>query len=425
MPSRPGSAHRVGPGTRIRERRLAQGRAQADLAREAGISPAYLNLIEHDRRQPPAALLARLAEVLGVRREELESGREEALIADLRAAAAAVALGGEAELPAASPSGSAVEISRVAEFAARFPGWAGALAQAHARAEALDARLIALSERMTQDPYLSTTLHEVLSAITSLRATASILVQDEEMAPEWRGRFYGNLDQDSQRLASTAQALVAYLDSFESESRPLTPLAEFEEWEARGRPQDGLVSDAAMVLAQEWSDQDARDSALLPDAELAPMLNEISDPVRMSEVTGQSVALILRRWAALVPEAGLMICDASGALIRRRVGLGMSLPREGNGCALLPLYAALGAPGSCLSHVIETVEATRWRCFSYGERLQPEGSGGPVLARATMLVFPEQSDMPDDKVIAVGPACRICPRASCAGRREPSVILSV
>ena len=36
-------------GTRIRERRLALSRRQADVARAAGISPAYLNLIEHNR----------------------------------------------------------------------------------------------------------------------------------------------------------------------------------------------------------------------------------------------------------------------------------------------------------------------------------------------------------------------------------------
>ena len=38
-------------GTRVRERRLRIGMKQADLARAAGISPAYLNLIEHNRRR--------------------------------------------------------------------------------------------------------------------------------------------------------------------------------------------------------------------------------------------------------------------------------------------------------------------------------------------------------------------------------------
>ena len=75
-------------GTRIRERRLALSRRQADVARAAGISPAYLNLIEHNRRPVGADLVQRLAEVLQVPSEDLAEGREEARIAALRDAAA-------------------------------------------------------------------------------------------------------------------------------------------------------------------------------------------------------------------------------------------------------------------------------------------------------------------------------------------------
>jgi DNA-binding XRE family transcriptional regulator len=38
-------------GSRIRERREMAGLKQADLARRAGISASYLNLIEHNRRR--------------------------------------------------------------------------------------------------------------------------------------------------------------------------------------------------------------------------------------------------------------------------------------------------------------------------------------------------------------------------------------
>ena len=38
-------------GSRIRERRLALGLRQADVALRAGISGSYLNLIEHNRRR--------------------------------------------------------------------------------------------------------------------------------------------------------------------------------------------------------------------------------------------------------------------------------------------------------------------------------------------------------------------------------------
>ncbi|HAW46979.1 MAG TPA: transcriptional regulator, partial [Roseovarius sp.] len=38
-------------GTRIRERRVLAGIRQTDLAKRVGISPSYLNLIEHNRRR--------------------------------------------------------------------------------------------------------------------------------------------------------------------------------------------------------------------------------------------------------------------------------------------------------------------------------------------------------------------------------------
>jgi len=61
----PARAATVLTGTRIRERRLAMARRQADIARAVGISPAYLNLIEHNRRPVGADLIARLAPYRG------------------------------------------------------------------------------------------------------------------------------------------------------------------------------------------------------------------------------------------------------------------------------------------------------------------------------------------------------------------------
>jgi transcriptional regulator with XRE-family HTH domain len=52
-------------GTRIRERRILIGMRQAELARAAGISASYLNLIEHNRRRVGEDVLAALARALG------------------------------------------------------------------------------------------------------------------------------------------------------------------------------------------------------------------------------------------------------------------------------------------------------------------------------------------------------------------------
>ena len=70
-------------GSRIRERRVINGLKQSDLAKRAGISASYLNLIEHNRRRIGGKTLNKLAEVLGVAPGLLSEGAEATLIAAL------------------------------------------------------------------------------------------------------------------------------------------------------------------------------------------------------------------------------------------------------------------------------------------------------------------------------------------------------
>lgn len=399
---------RVSAGTRIRERRLSLGRAQADVARAAGISPAYLNLIEHDRRNLTDTVRARLAEALEISEAELEAGREQALLAGLRIAAADEAAGG-----------APVEADRMAEFAARLPGWAGLVVDLSQRAEAQTRRLADLSDRMTQNPYLLDTLHEVLSATTSLRSTASILVQEPDMDRDWRARFHGNLDQDSKRLSVTAQALVAYLDGFEQDAGLMTPQEEFEAWVAEGRPAAAPASDAARDLAQGWQRQEAADRAALPDAALVGA--DGSDPARLAAGLGLPLDLVLRQLGLTEAHAGLMICDGAGGVIFRRPARGMGPARPGDPCAMLPIFEALGQPGTPVTRLIETETGLHLHAIALATRHPAAGLGGPILSRAVMLLrpAPEGTDAP---AVAVGPTCRICPRPSCPARRVASIL---
>lgn len=409
-------------GTRIRERRLALSRRQADVARAAGISPAYLNLIEHNRRAIGDALVARLAEVLEVPADELAEGREEARLTALREAAARLQEG------RAEDRGTPPEIQLAPEFLARFPGWSDALIQASRRAEGLERQLVSLSDRMREDPYLLTTLHAILSAVTSVRSTASILADEQDVPAEWLRRFHANLDEDSKRLSLTAQALVAYLDSFEAESAMVTPREELEAWLGAGMPEietaADLVSDNAREMARAHRAELARDRQTLPDQHLTSAVETSRDPVALAARFSLPLDLILRRLVDLRPlgfeNAGLIICDGSGALIFRRPAPGFPLPRTGDSCPLWPVFQALCLPHTALLHLVETPEGRQFRCLSYASRSQPLGIDGPILGRATMLIQP--ADEPAGQVIEIGPACRICPRPDCPARREPSIL---
>ena len=122
-------------GSRIRERRIMGGLKQADLARRAGISASYLNLIEHNRRRIGGKLLLDIAEALDVEPAMLAEGAEATLIAGLREAAS--------DLPQLD-----VELDRIDEFAGRFPGWAELLAERHKRVMALERTVAALTDRL-------------------------------------------------------------------------------------------------------------------------------------------------------------------------------------------------------------------------------------------------------------------------------------
>ena len=68
-------------GRRIRALRTRMRLSQAELAKRLGVSPTYLNLLEHDRRPVTTALLLELARVLDVDLRVLSSGADAEILA--------------------------------------------------------------------------------------------------------------------------------------------------------------------------------------------------------------------------------------------------------------------------------------------------------------------------------------------------------
>jgi transcriptional regulator with XRE-family HTH domain len=421
-------------GSRVRERRLAAGIGQADLARAVGISASYLNLIEHNRRRISEAVLVKLAKVLGLQASVLVEGAEGGAAQDLRAAAI-VGLGTQPEL------------DRIDEFLGRFPGWADLLTEQYRRIGHLERMVAALNDRISHDPHLSQALHEMLSAVSSVRSTAAILAETENIEPEWRVRFHGNLYADSERLAVGAEALVAYLDGSEQEADTgaAAPQEELEVWLADndwhfealeagvGGPEAladeiaGLASAAARGLARDWVAQAAQDAKSLPLAafETALAQDATADPLRLARHFGCDVLTVFRRIAFRKGAAeGLVICDGSGALIMRKPVEGFALPRHGAACALWPLYSALSRPSQPVAAMVEMPGLARqsFRVQAYCATDYPQGFGGPEVRDAAMLILGHAGLAAAGTAIPIGSSCRICPRGACVARREPSII---
>lgn len=425
-------------GSRIRERRLMAGMRQAELARQVKISASYLNLIEHNRRRIGGKLLIDIAQALQVEASLLSEGAEAALISALREAAADAG----ATLPAAE---------RVEEFAGRFPGWAALIADQHRRLSRLERTAATLTDRLTHDPHLATSMHEMLTMVTAIRSTAGILADTKEIEPEWRNRFHRNLNEDSQRLAESSQELVTYLDGAGDAGASMTlPQEEVEamlvthgfRFDDLAGAADGVVRDfiqtqpeltssAAQDMATTAVRQLRKDARQMPESVMRDLLAEFGpDPAQIAMRLKAPLSAVLRRLAAVSDQLlempfGLVMCDGSGTLMLRKPVDGFAIPRFSAACPKWPLFQALSRPMLPLRQTVTVTgrEARQFTCYAISEPIGALQANISPLYHSYMLIMPLDETTVDGH--EVGSTCRVCPSVDCEGRREPSLLAHV
>lgn len=420
-------------GSRIRERRLMLQLRQAELARQIGISASYLNLIEHNRRRIGGKLLGDIALALGVDYTALSEGADRVLRDTLET----LGRGGGLDDGA---------VEQIDGLIGRFPAWAELIRDQGARIAALEHSVDGLNDRLAHDPALSAAMHEVLSMVTAVRSTASILAGTPEIDANWLGRFHKNLDEDSRRLALGAEAMVDYFDAQDGrETAQATPLeAQAALWDAAGHHFERIEVEGAEAIDAILDGFDtqvpgtlsimrhrlgilARDAAALPLDSFLPEAQAAGfDPARLMQVPGRDLSQVLRRLACLpdgaeVPDRGLVVCDGAGAMLHRKAMPGLSLPFLGAACPLLILFDALQAPLHPQRALLEMPDGARFRAWAVAAPEQAPGFEERPPIYATMLLI-RADDAQDESARPVGPNCRVCARAKCAARREPSMI---
>ena len=419
-------------GTRIREKRLDLGVRQASLAAAVGISPSYLNLIEHNRRRIGGKLLSALARELGMDPATLADGADSALIDQLRAAASLI--------------GDRAEVARVQDLATRYPGWSALITLQARRIAVLDERLRALSDRMAHDPFLAAALHDVISAVTAIRSTAAILVSQEQIDADWQRRFHENIHNDSLRLGKSSEALIGYLEGPEEVNQPPeTPMGQVDAYLARhgyhlaalerANPdparlvaESGLTG-AAAALLEGIAGQYAEDARALPLRRFGLACQQLDyDPARLAAQCGVDFATVLRRLPCLPPGAGhppmgLAVCDAAGVLLYVKPAPGFAMNASGGACPLWPLFTALGRPSQPLRSEVALPgpAAAALLCYAIAVPVTHHQFDLPPVMRSYMLVRSAPVATPT-RPVPVGVSCRICPRSACASRREPAIV---
>jgi len=447
-------------GARIRQRRREIGITQADLARKVGISASYLNLIEWNKRRIAGALLRRIAVSLELPLEDLAGVSEERLLETLREIASSPAL-----------ADVGIEATRTNELIGRFPGWAkGVAALARSEREAV-ARTQVLSDRLSNDPFLSETVHRMLTRIAAIRSAAEILSEYAEVPAARRERFTHIIHEESRTLSEVGEALAAYLDHAQDTDRALTPVDEvealfdahghhFEEIEAaavalvpllepghpaRRRAQarelaearlmariDDLIgrqpqvkTAAAFNRARRVLTDYAAGAALMPLEAFAETAVAVRyDIEALCEAFAVEFQSVCHRLTALplregVPRFGYFRANAAGTIIEKLHLEGLSVPRYAPACPLWVLYRAQATPEQIVpsgARFVFVARATRAGAGGFG---QPRHYVTDMLAvaedEARLTVYrPEPSVLVED----VGPSCRVCRRRNCVHRVE-------
>lgn len=420
------------PGTRIRNRRVQLGLKQSELARRVNLSASYLNLIEHNRRKIAGKILAEIAEALETTADVLSDGAEAGVISALAVAAKGQTLD---EPPYA--------------LAEQYPGWAELIINQARRIEELENTVASLGDRLSYNPHLSESLHEVISNVTAIQSSAAILSDTPDIEPQWQARFQRNILEDADRLVDGSKRLISLLTSeTETDLAERTPREEFgaflnasnhffEDLEHAVVSIDDVISaskdlssSSSRELARGHLERYVRDAKNLPLETLGRLRSQFGiDPLQIANRSGADIPATLRRMAIApldkgAAPLGLALCDGSGALRYAKAAEGFDMPRLGNACPLWPLFGALSQTGVPLINyvVTGTTNPKTFLTISICETRFPDGLSGPLVREATMLVIPSASHRSDS--ISVGPACAICPRSNCAARNEPSILSS-
>lgn len=409
-------------GTRIRERRRAFKLTQVALAKSVGISASYLNLIEHNRRGIAGKTLLAIARELKLQPADLAEGSDAVLINNLTEIARIE--------QAAKP-----EVDRIEEFVGRYPGWAkliGILARTTAEQRE---SLTAMTDQMAQHPFVSETMHQILSNITAISSTAGILATSDELPRDLEERFLGNLSKDSERLSVTAQKMVAFFDR-DQESTVATPSAAQDYWAVRGfvlteedkpeRPKNDQSSD---VLHSSMTRYQRVDRALPAEAFAEAAADLGYDPLALASMFSVPVVMVLFRMAQIpavvdFPKFGVIEVDVSGAILMRKPTDEFTLPMHSSACPLWPVYRAFAQPGRTLRANLEMPSGDRVLAYALSETVGADSYSLPPVLRSTMIfssdprVLPKTPEVP----ILAGLHCSVCARKNCYARRVDYIL---
>lgn len=184
-------------GQKLRRLRRDRGASQVDVARQLGISPSYLNLIEHNQRQLTLPLLLKVSRLFEVELDAFSDEDEGRILGDI------VEVFGD---PLFGASG--VTREELTDLVGAAPAACQAVVELYRAYRTASDNVQAMRERLSGDEFVSSSIHELLTLLTSIRSFSEILDKHADLDPEERRRFVGIILAESQRLTEAVGQLV-------------------------------------------------------------------------------------------------------------------------------------------------------------------------------------------------------------------------
>ncbi|CAC44331.1 MULTISPECIES: short-chain fatty acyl-CoA regulator family protein [Streptomyces] len=437
-------------GARLRRLREERRLSQAALARVLGISPSYLNQMEHDSRPLTVPVLLRLTETLGVDAAFFSERDTARLLADLREA-----LTGELAV-------ARVSASDLAELASRMPAVAQVLIDLGRRNQLLSERLAGATDGRDGDRSTAPSPHEEIRDFFYRRQNylhdtdlaAEHLAREIGIRPgEVIGALTGRLaDAHGVRLgAEPGERLHRYdrrgrtlhlsprLRPGQRAFRMATQIALLEHDEALGRlaAQDFEPGSPAHALARIGIANYFAAALILPYTAFHAAAEEFRyDIERLTDHYGLGYETVGHRLSTLqrprlrgVPFSFVRV-DRAGNMSKRQSATGFHFSRAGGTCPLWNVYESFATPGRIHVQLSEMPDGQRYLWTARAVTRHRGGWGEPgktyaiglgcEIRHAHRLVYSDGLDLDNASAATpIGMGCRVCERLDCPQRAAP------
>ncbi len=433
-------------GRTVRRLRTEQNLSQQTLAQRLGISPSYLNLIEHDQRNVTASLLIKLAELLRVDLSALSGAQERALEVHLREVFSDPVLGAdpvpdsEAEAVAAAPNAGRAVLAlyrawRVAREDASgialptgrrimlpneeardvFNDHANYFGELEAAAEGILADINAsplemnhgLAERLRRRHQVAVRVGPLEDALRRYDPETRCLTLSEQLPRESRG-FHLAFQVMLMEARDVVEGLLGVI-------APSTP-------EAGSLIRLGLLNYGAACLLMPYEAYLDAARALRHDVDALAARFGVS-----FEQAAQRLSSLQRTGARGVPFFFLRV-DPAGNVSKRFSAAAFPFARFGGSCPRWIVHGAFGTPGQLRVQVAQLPDGAAFLCFARCIEGPSPAWGEPPpthviamgcdVAHAGEVVYGDGLNL-EQAAVGIGLSCRLCDRPNCRSRAFP------